>query len=78
MQHQIHVPTNDIPPPAPTTITKSSHEGIFWCHMQEQMYANIHSSYTQLLYGINYKKQSKKLSHWIFLSLEYNCILTVN
>ena len=26
MQHQIHVPTDDIPPPAPTTITRSSHE----------------------------------------------------
>ena len=26
MQQQIHVPTNDILPPAPTTITRSSHE----------------------------------------------------
>ena len=26
MQHQIHIPTDDIPPPAPTTITRSSHE----------------------------------------------------
>ena len=26
MQQQIHVPTDDIPPPAPTTITRSSHE----------------------------------------------------
>ena len=26
MQHQIHVPTHDIPSPAPTTITRSSHE----------------------------------------------------
>ena len=26
MQHQIHVPTDDIPPPAPTTVTRSSHE----------------------------------------------------
>ena len=26
MQHQIHVPTDGIPPPAPTTITRSSHE----------------------------------------------------
>ena len=26
MQQQIHVPADDIPPPAPTTITRSSHE----------------------------------------------------
>ena len=26
MQQQIHVPTDDIPPPAHTTITRSSHE----------------------------------------------------
>ena len=26
MQHQIHVPTDDIPLPAPTTITRSSNE----------------------------------------------------
>ena len=26
MQQQIHVLTDDIPPPAPTTITRSSHE----------------------------------------------------
>ena len=26
MEHQIHVPTDDIPPPAPITITRSSHE----------------------------------------------------
>ena len=26
MEHQIHVPTDDIPPPAPTTKTRSSHE----------------------------------------------------
>ena len=26
MQHQIHVPIDDIPPPAPTTITRSSHK----------------------------------------------------
>ena len=27
MQHQIHVPTDNIPPPVPTTIMRSSHEG---------------------------------------------------
>ena len=37
-----------------------------------------YSSHTQLFYGMNYKKQSKKLNHWIFLSLEYNCILIIN
>ena len=26
IQHQIHVPTDDIPPPAPTIIMRSSHE----------------------------------------------------
>ena len=26
MQYQIHVPTDNIPPPPPTTITRSSHE----------------------------------------------------
>ena len=26
MQQQIHVPTDDNPPPAPTAITRSSHE----------------------------------------------------
>ena len=26
MQHQIHVPTDDIPPPAPTVVTRLSHE----------------------------------------------------
>ena len=26
MQQQIHVPTDDIPPPAPITTTRSSHE----------------------------------------------------
>ena len=61
MQHQNHAPTDDIPPPVPTTIMRSSHERK--CHMRGQMYTNIHSFHTQLLYGINYKKQSQKLSH---------------
>ena len=26
MQHQIYVPTDDIPPPAPITTTRTSHE----------------------------------------------------
>ena len=75
MQQQICVPTDDVPLPAPTTITRSSYERnllVPYATIDVAIATNIHSSHTQLLYGINYKKQLKKLNHWIFLSLEYS------
>ena len=29
IQHQVHIPTNDIPAPAPITTTRQSHEETF-------------------------------------------------
>ena len=75
MRQQIHVPTDDIPPPAPTTITRSSHErNLLVPYARTDVYKD--SFFPP--YGINYTKQSKRLNHWIFLSLEYNYILIIN
>ena len=80
MQHQIYVPTDEIqfiPPSAPTTITRSSHvieRNILVPYARADVYKYSFFPYTTSLW----KKQSKKLIHWIFLSLEYNCILIIN
>ena len=78
MQCQIHVPTDEIPPPAPTTTMRSSHEiNVLVPYARTDVYKYSFFPHTTL-YGIEYTKQSKKLNHWIFLSLENNCILIIN
>ena len=69
MQQQIHVPTDDILPSAPITATRLSHERNLLVPYARKlgMYTNIHSIHTQLLYGINYQEQLKKLNHWTLL-----------
>ena len=75
MQHQIHVPTDDILPSAPITATRLSHErNLLVPYARTDMHTNIHYIHTQLIYGINYQEQLKKLNRWTLLNL----ILIIN
>ena len=68
---KIHVPTDAIPPPALTTIMRSSHERnilVPYARTDVRIQIFILPTPAQLLYGIIYTKQSKKLNHWIFKS----------
>ena len=75
IQHQVHFPTNDIPAPAPITMTRQSHERNFLVpYVRTDVYK--YSFFPNvILYGINYLKQLKRFNHWILLNLEYNYIL---
>ena len=57
MQHQIHIPINDILPQAPITTMRSFHErNLLVYHTHGQMYIDTHFSHTvQLLCGTNYQ-----------------------
>ena len=74
MQHQIHVPTDDIPPLAPTTVTRTSHErNLLVPYARADAYKYLFFPHTAYLWN-ELQKTIEKLNHWIFLNLEYNCI----
>ena len=78
MQQQIHVPTDDIPPPAPTTTTRSSHErNLLVPYARTDVYKYSFFPHAASLWN-KLHKTIKRLNHWIFLSLEYNYILIIN
>ena len=79
MQHQIHVPTDNIPPPAPTTVIRSSHErNLLVPYAKTDVYnysffPRITSLWNKLQETI---KETQSLD--IFKSIEHNCILIIN
>ena len=80
MQHQIDVPTDDIPPPAPTAITRSSHERnllVPYTRIGVAIQIFILPTHRASLWN-KLQETLKKFNHWIFLSLEYNCVLIIN
>ena len=79
MQHQIHVPTDDIPPPAPTTTTRSSHErNLLVPYARTDVYKYSFFPHTASLWNKLHKTIKESQSLDIFLSLEYNYILIIN
>ena len=80
LHHQVHVPTYDIPVPAPITATISSHKRNFISaiYARTDVYTNsfFPCMHTWFYFEINYQKQLRKLNYWILLNLHgiYNFI----
>ena len=72
MQHQIHVPINDILSQAPITAMRLFHERnllVPYARTDIRTYINTH---TRLLCGTNYQTRLKKLNLWILFKLKFD------
>ena len=77
MQHQIHVPNVDIPPPASTTITRSLRErNLLVPYARTDVYKYSFFPHTASLWN-RLQETIKETQSLDILSLEYNCILTI-
>ena len=77
MQQQIHVPTDDIPPPAPTTITRSSHErNLLVPYARTDVYKYSFFPHTASLWN-KLQETIKETQSLDVFSLEYNLILII-
>ena len=78
MQQKIHVPTDDIPPPAPTTITRSPHErNLLVPYARTDVYKYSFFQHAASVWN-KLQEKIKETQSLDILSLEYNYILIIN